>query len=78
MFKTSILDVTNEELEAFMEEVAGMEGQQTLVTPGHFNLESEDSEDHLFIDAEEDSEIPEGPGFNTVFSRKLFACFVFL
>ena len=61
MFKISILDETNEELEAFVEEVtAVMEGQEMLVTPGLFNLESEDSEDHLYVDAEEESDFTRG------------------
>ena len=49
MFKNSILDETNEELEAFVAEItATMEGDQTLAIPGHFELQEEDSEDHLY------------------------------
>ena len=43
-----------------MEEVGGMKSQQQLVTPGQFHLttveDSEDSEDHLYINDPDDEE----------------------
>ena len=54
MFKTYILDETNEELEDFVEEMAAnIGGDKTLAIPGLFEYQ-EDSEDHLDPEEEPD------------------------
>ena len=54
MFEIYFLDETNEQLEAFVEEMeANIRGDQTLAIPGLF-VYKEDSEDHL--DPEEETD----------------------
>ena len=55
MYNISILDITNEEMQAYIEEVIGTNDPLQLVTPGLFKManndgDSEDSEDHLIVD----------------------------
>ena len=55
MYNISILDITNEEMQAYIEEVSGTNDPLQLVTPelfkrAHSDADSEDSEDHLIVD----------------------------
>ena len=61
MYNISILDITNEEMQAYMEEVIGTNDPLQLVTHGLFNManndgDPEDSEDHLIVDVDEQIE----------------------
>ena len=58
------LDITNKELQSYMEEVIGTDNPLQLVTPELFGLannddrneDSEDSEEHLIVDADDQIE----------------------
>ena len=57
MYNISILDITNEEMQAYIEEVSGTSDPLQLITPELFNManndaDSQDSEDHLVVDVD--------------------------
>ena len=57
MYNISILDINNEEMQAYIEGLNGTNDPLQLVTPELFNManndaDSEDSEDHLIVDVD--------------------------